>query len=270
MANGFNIIYFPTILLAFILFVFSLRIARQVNSRSVKALIVVIAIICAVPAVVFIAYYFHFSFTETETYYYFRTITGIELLTSLVGIFLGVLLGLRYPRNIYLQVMTGISIAGILLIPHIKPLIGPLKDSDFNEKWVNQVAMQSTQASCGPSSAATLLRHFGKTANEFDLARRAHTWENGTEIWYLAKELRNRGLKIKYQFGIPNEENIPHPSIAGVSLKRFGHFIAIIDKVGDTYIIGDSLKGRLELKESEIMQIYKFTGFFMSIQLDKN
>jgi len=269
-ANGFNIIYLPTILLAFIFFGLALKITAKEKCRAYKTLLVLVAIVCALPAVMFVAYYFHLQITETEIYYNFRTIKGIELLGSLLGILPGVLIGLFIKKQVFSTVFASIFVAGILLIPHAKPLIGSLKDSDFNEKWQDQISMQSTQATCGPSSAATLLHHFGKEASEFNLARRSHTWENGTEIWYLAKALRDKGIETDYQFGMPNKNNIPYPSIAGVVVRNFGHFIAVIDKVGGSYIVGDPLIGRLELNESDIMQSYKFTGFFMSVQPSKN
>jgi hypothetical protein len=61
----------------------------------------------------------------------------------------------------------------------------------------------------------------------------------------------------------------PFPSIAGVRLSasgNSGHFITILDHVGDKYVIGDPLEGRVTKSRDEFMETYVFTGFFMVVR----
>jgi hypothetical protein len=46
-----------------------------------------------------------------------------------------------------------------------------------------------------------------------------------------------------------------------------GHFIALLGRADDNYIVGDPLAGKLVLSRSALLDKYTFTGFFM--QLDR-
>ena len=113
----------------------------------------------------------------------------------------------------------------------------------------------------------TLLRHFGISAEESEIARETLTYAAGTESWFLARALRKRGLQVKFQIyrdGLP--EQIPYPSIAGVRIGAIGHFITILEDNGTTLIIGEPLRGRYEIEKAEIFRDEDyFTGFFMKV-----
>jgi hypothetical protein len=60
----------------------------------------------------------------------------------------------------------------------------------------------------------------------------------------------------------------PLPSIAGVHLSNFGgagHFIAILGRADDKYVIGDPLQGRRVLPMSALQTEYAFTGLFIRL-----
>ena len=64
------------------------------------------------------------------------------------------------------------------------------------------------------------------------------------------------------------KEELIYPSIAGVvvgTTQRFGHFVAILGKEGDTYTLADPLNGKHSGTYASLSNEYKFTGFFLKI-----
>ena len=59
-------------------------------------------------------------------------------------------------------------------------------------EWLGDVCLQTSQATCSPAAAATLLRSYGIQADESEMARLCLTSENGTSMLGLF-----RGLKLK-------------------------------------------------------------------------
>ncbi len=127
--------------------------------------------------------------------------------------------------------------------------------------------MQSTPATCGPASAATILNHFGQKVTERQLATESFTSFSGTENWYLARALRRQGMNTSFLLGNPMD--VPLPAIAGVRLKHLansGHFIALIGRNADRLIFSDPMDGFSTNTLAELDGQYEFTGFFMLIE----
>jgi ABC-type bacteriocin/lantibiotic exporter with double-glycine peptidase domain len=155
-----------------------------------------------------------------------------------------------------------------ILVPYLKPLVRPPRWSTFRDRWSDGVCLQSTSASCGPASAATLLKMFGRSATEEELARECYTYAAGTENWFLARAMRRREMDVRFVQidGLP--EKIPWPSIAGVRLRGPsgpGHFIAILGVEGESVVVGDPLVGRLTIRREEWLRRYHGAGFFMTV-----
>ena len=132
--------------------------------------------------------------------------------------------------------------------------------------------MQSSESSCGPASAATLLRLAGVTATEQEIARASYTTRRGTENWYLIRTMRRLGLQVDYRIQAADVNALPYPAIVGVRLNGSigpGHFIAVLGKSGDKYIMGDPMRGREEVEAKELLHRYYFTGFSMVAEIPK-
>lgn len=126
--------------------------------------------------------------------------------------------------------------------------------------------MQSSPSTCGPCSAATLLRVFRIHTTERALARECFSYRGGTENWYVARALKRRGLETRYLVTSPQPAAFAFPAMAGVRLggaRGGGHFISILGRQGARYIVGDPLVGRLVLTPSQLRPRYYFTGFFL-------
>ena len=56
------------------------------------------------------------------------------------------------------------------------------------------------------------------------------------------------------------------PAVVGVRLGTIGHFIAILGREGDKFLVGDPLIGRELLSLEDLHHRYAFTGFHMRIK----
>ena len=71
----------------------------------------------------------------------------------------------------------------------------------------------------------------------------AHSYAGGTEAWYLARAVRARGFKVRFQFAEGFDPGMAFPAVVGVRWGEIGHFIPIMSMQGDKYVIGDPTVG---------------------------
>jgi hypothetical protein len=266
-----NYMLIPTLLVATVLFATGVAAARRAGRFSYW-LLCLMGFPAAVPGMLFAAYYLKF-FGEPVWFYEFRSLPLSELSAGGAGFFAGLLHG-RFERNERFRKIAGrwffpIALAIGLLVPYLKPLVRAPDWSRFEDKWSDSVCLQTSESSCGPACGATLLHRLGKTVTEREIAEASFTSRNGTENWYLARALRDRGCDVRFVYVSDTHQPWPFPAIAGVRLPSSGnngHFIAILGRDGDKYVIGDPLEGRLVRSQSELRDTYDFTGFFMVVQ----
>lgn len=261
----------PILSIALVLFVVGIAASRR--SREVHFLLLCIpGLIIALPGIIFAVYYLRF-FREPLWLYEFRSEPLSELSAGGAGFLAGLLHGkfsegTRFRRIAGRWFFPGILAIG-LIIPYLKPLLRPPNWNQFQDRWSKDVCLQTSESSCGPACAATLLRRFGKTATEKEMAAASFTSRSGTENWYLARALRARGLQVQFTFEPDLNIPWPYPAIAGVRLPELGntgHFVAILDRIGDRYVIGDPITGKSICTQSELRGTYDFTGFFMVVK----
>lgn len=227
--------------------------------RSILAL----SLILAVPGLLMGLYYLR-AFDPAAWFYQFRAARCSELSAAGIGLISGIALGWLGPRKSRWGISrSGVVIAslGCLLLPYAKPIVFPADYASFRDTWDGEVCRQSTPYSCGPAAAATILQH---GATERELARQCYTSRQGTENWYLAREFHRRGLYVQFFTG-PVPPELPTHSIAGVRLHGSGHFIAILRKDGDRYLVGDPMIGERWYDLPSLKEAYDFTGYFMRI-----
>lgn len=257
--------FFPTVLLTAVLFLPGERIAR----RTTSAWPALVGVIAAVPAVV-LALYYTKAFGESLWFYQLRSLPLIELTGAGIGFLAGWLQyqrqrSLRWKRRLsgfFIPFLTAICVSA----PYLKQIFLRPDWSKFEDRWRENVCLQSSESSCGPASAATLLRCFGKQGTEVEMAREAFTSRRGTENWYLVRALRRRGLAADCVVKKPGVDQLLYPAIAGVKLKQAdgaGHFIAVLGRSGENFIVGDPLNAREELAAAELEDRYVFTGFYL-------
>lgn len=225
-----------------------------------RIFLTILSLVAAVPGASFAAYYLH-VIPEREWYYEFRSAVGVEFMLIFVGAAGGMVASLL-PR--VLKVIPLLGVAVCMMLPLIKPFIGPL--GQLKDEWNGGVCLQSTPSTCGAASTATVLSDLGGTTGEAELARAAHSYDGGTEAWYLARAARVRGYQVRFDFAEGFAPDGRLPAVVGVRLAGAGHFIAVLARDGEKFVVGDPLRGREVLTLEEMRRRYVFTGFHMRVR----
>jgi len=264
-----NLLVIPVILVGAVFLRLGLHASRKYAGRACDKFLGAVSLLLSAPALLFLLYYFHLRFLDGAQWFYaFRAVPLSELAAG--GIFFGAgVLHARAPQPFFRSLRFKLYILLLVVAPHLKPLLFPLDRNMVWERWSQDVCLQSTPATCGPCSGATILRALGRKAGERELAYESFSYRLGTEIWYLARALNRRGLKTRFLVQNPLPGELPYPSIAGVRLggpKGAGHFISVLGLTPQGYIIGEPLQGRRILPYKTLTQTYDFTGFFLVIE----
>lgn len=218
-------------------------------------------LLLSIPSLLVAAYYLK-VLPERAWFYTLRASAGSELLIVFAGCAAGAA-ATFLPRLLMALPLSGLIAVGA--IPYLKPLIMPLADSDFQETWKDGACLQSTSSTCGPASVSTILRRLGGDASEKEAARAAHTYQNGTEAWYLARYVRSKGFKAEFVFKEGFSPEVGLPAVIGVKLGDIGHFIPVLAANGKEVVIADPLQGEERIPMDEFLRRYGFTGFHMVI-----
>lgn len=261
-----NYFFFPTLLIAFALFGFGRYLARLKLAKGGNAALVLLAFLAAIPGLAFVFYYFHL-FDNAEWFYNFRAMRMTELLAAGMGLSAGMLHEWSGPDTSSQKPIVPAVLFLLVFIPYLKPVLSPVDLSRLQSDCSGDVCLQSTESTCGPASAANILKKYGFSASERQLAYDSFTSTTGTENWYLARSLRQRGFDVRAVIHYYKEEPLPSPSVAGVTLKGgAGHFIAILSADHDDVTAVDPLVGMMSLPRARLLERYHFTGFYLIIR----
>jgi len=238
---------------------------KRIVSRLGRAWLLLVSAVLAAPGLFFVLYYTHL-FDNAGWFYSFRVLPLTEFLPGGIGLIAGVLNSWFEPETLGERLVVPAALGLLVLIPFVKPLLDPIELDRLQDRCEGEVCMQSTFSTCGPSSAATLLKAFGQSASEKQLARECLTSRGGTEIWYIARAFERRGFHTQVRIQPQESLSPPSPSIAGVVLPGgAGHFVAILNETPAEVTIGDPMKGKLVVKREDLKSYYLFTGFFLVV-----
>lgn len=270
----FNYGIFIAIILGVILFYVGRRLSRIVNTRVLRMFLYFAFVLFCIPNFLFSTYYLHIL-DEPLWYVEFRSINNIEVLSSFVGLFFGFITFRQksfgkinltaFNKYIFIMCML------LILVPYIKPIILPIgRQVEFSDKWKDDVCLQSTSSTCGPASLATIFKYYGISKSEEEIARASFSCASGTENWYLIRYAKENGLEIKI-LNKNNLSDVPIPSIIGTYINGgIGHFVTVLGRDEEKIIIGDPLRGRLLLAESEFNKYYTFSKFILHMDKTNN
>lgn len=237
------------------------RLAKGVPAKR-RILLALFAGVAAIPGASFAVYYAHL-FPEPDWYFQFRSLAGTELLVVFLGV-AGGLVATLLPR--VLLVLPLLGVAAFSIAPIIKPFVRPIPAGSLQDEWDGGICLQSTPSTCGAASTATILKQLGVDVTESELAEEAHSYAGGTEAWYLARAARSRGFDVDFVCTAGFTPELGLPAVVGVRLGTIGHFIPILGREGDQFIVGDPLRGRELLSREALEERYDFTGFHMRIR----
>src|SRR5207253_2955873 len=147
---------------------------KKIVSRRDRLVLFLSSAVLATPGLLFVFYYTHL-FDNAAWFYRFRILSFTEFLPAGIGLLAGVLYSLFDPESLGEKLVVPTALVVLVLIPVVKPLLDPIELYRLSEHCDGEVCMQSTFSTCGPSSAATLLKEFGIAADEKQLARECLT-----------------------------------------------------------------------------------------------
>jgi hypothetical protein len=242
----------------------------RLHRPTVRGIALVAGLLLALPCASFAAYYLHW-WDEPILLYRFRALPGSELAAGLSGLLAGWwahLLAHDHRRAVRMATLLLAVFPLLLVIPYLKPLLSPLDLEHLGDHWQDGICLQTSGSTCGPSCAATLLKAQGRLVSERSMAEAARTTASGTECWYLIRAMRQEGMDVSLITTEANPPRLPWPAIAGTRIGEragVGHFITVLGETAKGYVIGDPLRGRLELAREEIGTTRWFTGFFITV-----
>ncbi|RYD64254.1 MAG: hypothetical protein EOP83_10230 [Verrucomicrobiaceae bacterium] len=255
-------IVFGLVLAAFVaLHVLAWKLTHEKSCRVQVTVAIVLSLLC-LPGAWFAFYYLHWL-PEPPLLYQLRSLTLGEGFLALFGAAAGAW------RNVLPKLLRSVPTAAgafLLVIPFLKPVARPLDTAALEERWEGDVCYQSSVVTCGPASAANILRFLGdKRVTERDLARESWTSQSSTEAWHLARTLRHRGYRVRFLApdGLPAKEDLP--GILGTGSKMAGHFIAVLEIDNDQIHYIDPLRGSFKTPVKDFLKWIEFEPFFMSV-----
>lgn len=249
-----------SIIIYFILLSYFFKFPYAVKKYSLILLVIIFAFISLlIPAA-----YVSDLIGENPYYAYFRAYPYTELLIVLIAPLAALitqLMVINYGKKVFVSLLGSIILMLYISTPFIKPIIRPLP-KEINDKWFENIALQTTRSTCGPASLATIMKYYGDKGSEKNIARAAFSSASGTENWYLARYAQQHGYQ--YHFLHNNIlSRIPTPAIIGVKIGKAGHFITLLSYDAQHYTIADSLSGLHILTEQDFNKKYYFNGFVL-------
>ena len=235
--------------------------ASRNRSRRLRLLQMAVLLVCSVPSLLFVVYYLH-VLPERAWFYQLRSYAGSEFWILFLGAQMG-MVAASLPR-----LLLGVPLVALVLVavvPYLKPILYPLPEDAFHEKWRGNACLQSTSATCGPAGVATILKALGTSTTEHDVARASYTYYGGTEAWYLARAVRRLGYDSYFEFQETFSPRAVLPALVGVRLGGTGHFIAVLSIKDGEVTYSDSLEGERHLPLAQFLRRYQFTGFHMCV-----
>jgi hypothetical protein len=223
----------------------------------------VVSLLPCLPGAWFVLYYLHWL-PEPPLLYQLRALPFSEGFLAAFGIAGGIWRSLL-PK--WLKPLPTASAVFLLVIPFLKPVFRPIDPSQLSERWEGDACIQSSMVTCGPASAASILRYLGdREVRESDLAREGWTSRTGTEAWHLAKAVERRGFKVRFLApeGLPEAKDLP--GILGTGGAGAGHFIAVLELTPEEIVFVDPLRGKDRMRIERFLQWHMIHPFFMSIQ----
>lgn len=272
------LVLWPALLVGVVLCVGFHRLAS--TERMPRALLVGVAALLALPWLAFLAYYTHML--DGPLYYEWRSWPLTDFTAGGVGALAGALAAgpdARRPRGTAgparaagvggrpFGLGRGVAYTALLVIlAFAKPALGLMHPEELNDVWVDGVCIQTSDASCGACTTATVLRALGEEGTtEREIAVAAATARTGTLNWLLAREVRARGYEARFTAPTNPWEAKP-PAILGVTADGVGHFVVLLSVEGDRVVVGEPLSGREEMSWPEFGRRYRFETFALEIR----
>lgn len=171
-------------LLSAMFFVTSLRLSRAVGDRlnnllAIMTVTLIVGYVVHVQGQIILSHLLPFS--------------NLIVISNWQPLMVSMLAGLiwhRLPRQYWRRAMVTVALVGACLMAIYRPILAA--PPRMQDRWDREICLQTSQASCSPAAAATLLAGRGIKTTEQEMALLCLTGGNGTPMLGLY-----RGLKLK-------------------------------------------------------------------------
>ena len=180
----------------------------------------------------------------------------------------------RLPHK-FEKILVCFLMIGVVIWYSVLPFLVPalIKDHLSNIQTrlsSNGVCFQSTDYTCGPAAAVTVLGKLGLSAEEGEIAVLSHTSPvAGTLPACLSSALQNRygpaGLKCKYR----RFDSIEQLKNAGLTLAMVSdsflldHCLAVLEVSDNTVTVADPMSGMMLIPHEQFRKIWRFSGIVL-------
>ena len=151
----------PTFGIAFLLFWLGNAVSRRADSKTKTVWLSLVALLLSVPGMLYVLYYAHF-FDRATWFYSLRAFPHSELLASGLGFTSGVIAFWSQPQTLGEKLIVPSVLAALLFVPFAKSALDAIDDTKLRDTCEGEVCLQSTASTCGPNSAASVLKLFGQ------------------------------------------------------------------------------------------------------------
>lgn len=242
------------------------------GSVPARVAMVVVALLAAVPAVLFASNYALYI-PYARWFFLFHSLPGAEITSGLAAGILGVMFASAKLRpaklNAPILAVSALLTLALVLTPFAKQLLYAVDYGALGDRWQDGVCLQTTKYTCVPACTATYMRLHGWPAAEQELARSVGTTSRGTEMWYLMRALRRRGYEPVFSHA-RSVKDAPVPSIIGVHIGDIGHVVVLLSKDETGATVGEPLTGRHRYTWPVLIRRYRPDGTSILIKKTGN
>jgi len=159
-----------------------------------------------------------------------------------------------------------LALAGVLVLAYaVVPFAGPALSFRENDaigvsRDSDGICLQTTDYTCGPAAAVTVLRRLGVPADEKTLALAAHAnLFLGATCGDLAAAMERPGLRFRTEaFDGPSDLAARTPCVAVVKHSLLSdHFVAVLAVDDATVTVGDPLSGRRKMTHARFAEMWR-------------
>ncbi|MCP4609269.1 MAG: hypothetical protein GY845_11205 [Planctomycetes bacterium] len=180
----------------------------------------------------------------------------------------------RLPHK-FEKVLVCFLMVGVVIWYSVLPFLVPALIQDHlsniqTRLSANGLCFQSTDYTCGPAAAVTVLGKLGLSAEEGEIAVLSHTSPvAGTLPACLTSALQNRygpaGLRCKYR----RFDSIEQLKNAGFTLAMvrdsflLDHCLAVLEVSNEAVIVADPMSGMMSIPREQFRKIWRFSGIVL-------
>ena len=179
------------------------------------------------------------------------------------------------------RVLVAVLMVVIVSALSVWPFLAPA----FNRSYLSRlqtrmdadgICRQSNDYNCGPAAAVTALRKLGFAAEEGEIAILAHTsTATGTPPDILARALQERyakdGLLSEYRV-FKSVDELKNAGLTLAVIKHsfmLDHYVTVFAVTNNHVLVGDPMKGKMELPRAEFEKRWRFVGVTLRRDLQR-